>query len=241
MTINANKTKIEMEKRKINLFAHKGLLCIIITIITVMTSCVQGDLYELYEDDKLVLDGLVKKNKWSDDVLLGNTNSFDGKAVFYNTECAAFALSYYHSGGKLEGDNSDCIDNIIKLDAVRALMNWDDEDYSFAYNPDRNYQYKTTIMDNSGGASTQNQMIPAIQRLFKKTFVAQENATIYMGKMLSNGVLKEGMYYIVTTGHVSVPYSYNSSTGEFSCYDCDGSNFIVSVNNIKAVLVENNQ
>ncbi len=96
-------------------------------------------------------------------------------------------------------------------------------------------------MDNSGGASTQNQMIPAIQRLFKKTFVAQENATIYMGKMLSNGVLKEGMYYIVTTGHVSVPYSYNSSTGEFSCYDCDGSNFIVSVNNIKAVLVENNQ
>lgn len=221
-----------------HLFTLKGLLCTTITIITVMTSCVQGDLYELYDNDELLLDGLVNRTKWSDDVLLGNTNSFDGKAVFYSTECAAFALSYYHSGGKLEGDNSDCINNIIKLDAVKALMNWDDEDYSFAYNPERNYQYKTTIMNNTGGASTQNQMIPAIKKLFGKTYVAQTNATNYMNKMLNNGVLKEGMYYIVTSGHVSVPYSYDSSNGIFTCYDCDGNDFTASINDIISVLIE---
>lgn len=215
--------------------------------VFLMSSCVEGDLYDLYDEEELSINALIKKNKLnsdvvlgSSDVLLGNSGSWNGKAVFYSTECAAYALSYYLSGGKLEGDKLDCIDNTIKLDAVKALMNWTDEDYSFALNPDRNYQYKTTIMDNGGGASTQNQMIPAISILFHKSFISQSNASIYMQQMVNDGVLVNGMFYIITSGHVSVPYNYNNNTCVFTCYDSDGGDFTTSISNIISVLIENN-
>lgn len=195
-------------------------------------------MYELYEDDDLSINELTRRTKWDSDVLKGSTGEYNGKAVFYSTECAAFALSYYLSGRKLEGS----IDNVTKLDAVEALMNWNYDDYSFAYNPEANEQYKTIIMDDGGGASTQNKMIPAIKRLFNKEYVQNQLSTTYMNVMQrdmdNEGNITGGMYYIVTTNHISVPYKYNGNTGAFSCHDCDGSNFTASINEIKFVLLE---
>lgn len=208
-----------------NLFRN-CLFAMVFAVLT-FTSCVQGD-YELYDDLELV--SFTRKTKGWGDPLLSQQGTHNGKAIFYGTECAAFALSYYLSGGQLEGS----IDNTIKLQAVKALMNWKYTDDSFAYNDELNNTYKTEIMDKGGGASTQNRMIPAIKTLFNQTYVASTDRTGFMNTML-NDIDEEGnvsgMYYIITSNHISVPYLLDRSTLTFTCYDCDGSTFTARVKN----------
>ena len=223
--------------KKVN-FGISKLFISLIVLSTLISSCVQGDLYELYDKEDLVLGEFTKKTKPWSDPLLSEQGTHNGKAHFYGTECAAFALSYYLSGGQLEGS----IDNSVKLQAIKALMNWNYNDDSFAYNPDLNNTYKTLILDDGMGASTQNRMIPAIKKLFNKVYVAATNSTGYLTTMLPNidedGNVS-GMYFIVTEHHVSVPYFYNRNTLTFTCYDCDGDDFNARViNDIKFVLLE---
>lgn len=82
-----------MERRN-NLFRN-CLFAMVFAVLT-FTSCVQGD-YELYDDLELV--SFTRKTKGWGDPLLSQQGTHNGKAIFYGTECAAFALSYYLSGG----------------------------------------------------------------------------------------------------------------------------------------------
>ena len=201
---------------------------LLIIFISSMTSCVQGDSYDLYDEDELFLETHTKKTKVWSDPMLSVQGTHNGKAIFYNTECAAFALSYYLSGGELEGE----INNSVKLQAIKALMNWNYSDDSFAYNEDLNNLYKTEIMDKGGGASTQDKMIPAIRRLFNQTYVAATDRTGFLNKM-QNDIDEEGnvsgMYFIITKKHISVPYHLDRNTSTFTCHDCDGSYFTAEV------------
>lgn len=223
---------------KKSLIRINHLILFALIVLFPLVSCVNDDYYELYdESEELSIAGLTSRTKWNSDVMKGSTGGYGGKAIFYSTECAAFALSYYLSGNKLEGQ----IDNVIKLKAIKALMNWDydDYDYSFVDNPERNEEYKTAIMDAGGGAYVQSQMIPAIKRLFNEEYYDSASKNSYMKAMVdSNGDYKGGMFYIVTSGHVSVPYAYDSDTGTFSCYDCDGSDFEAKLKDIHCVLMK---
>lgn len=86
---------------KKNSFALRKLLCTTITIITVMTSCVQGDLYELYEEDLISKDAIFNRKKTSKDVpdYGDRTTAFNYTCFICVATCASQSetMSKYYS------------------------------------------------------------------------------------------------------------------------------------------------
>ena len=93
-----------MEKRKEKyLFALKELLCTIITIITVMTSCVHGDLYDLYADDMFTEVETPRKKNTKD--YNGVSQTIGGQTVEPFTNTCFIAVAAYYKNGKNTNGN----------------------------------------------------------------------------------------------------------------------------------------
>ncbi|MBO7416610.1 MAG: hypothetical protein J6U22_08535 [Bacteroidaceae bacterium] len=71
----------------------RHVLVLLITLATLVSSCVEGDLYDLYDEDELMLSGMIRKSKQN----IVDPNPWwqnnDNITTGYN-ECAATALMF---------------------------------------------------------------------------------------------------------------------------------------------------
>ena len=73
--------------------SFRHVLVLLITLATLVSSCVEGDLYDLYDEDELMLSGMIRKSKHN----IVDPNPWwqnnDNITTGYN-ECAATALMF---------------------------------------------------------------------------------------------------------------------------------------------------
>lgn len=123
-------------KKKMNYKKTVGIM--FIGMIALMTSCVQGDLYELYEDDNLEQSAIITRNKVTKDGMnymnqLGSNYPYHVLSTFIPDGCLQRALN-----DALGSSWVDC--------AAQAIASA----YSYCYSQSgQNYQNKATYLQNT--------------------------------------------------------------------------------------------